>query len=378
MRQGRLVIFVVLGILIILSLGGIGLLVFLSRKPAPSGPASGAGPTAAPQATPVPTVAEVPILAAAQNLPRGRIIQPGDVITIPWPMNQLPLEVVTDTAKVAFLAKTRVLIPRGEPLLNSMLMFSREVAGDTILPIGSDAALEIPAGKVAISLPYDANNGVALGLKDGDHVVLIASWRVVDIDEAFQSVLPDNLGVIKVPKSVDDPGDQYDWGGTGPLPKITPIPGLEGSGFPVIPSEPQRYRLVTQVILKDALVLHMGTFGPNEPLVIEPTPLPPPPGTPASPVPPTPTPVPPTILTLVVTPQEALAINYLNRMMEKYPDAVQVTLALRSAGDASTDWGTDSVTQQYMFDSFGIQVPTKLDYGVWGTPVPSTPVPVKP
>jgi hypothetical protein len=80
-------------------------------------------------------------------------------------------------------------------------------------------------------------------------------------------------------------------------------------------------------------------------------------------------------LTLVVDPKDALAINYLNRVAEKYPDAVQVTLVLRSAGDTSLLADTPSVTQQYMFENFDIQVPTQLDYGFWGTPVAPTAVP---
>ena len=95
---------------------------------------------------------------------------------------------------------------------------------------------------------------------------------------------------------------------------------------------------------------------------------------PATAVPPTATPAPPRILTLIVDPKDALAINYLNRMAEKYPDAVQVTLVLRSAGDTSLV-DTPSVTQQYMFENFDIQVPTRLDYGFWGTPVAPTAVP---
>jgi hypothetical protein len=39
---------------------------------------------------------------------------------------------------------------------------------------------------------------------------------------------------------------------------------------------------------------------------------------------------------------------------------------------------TPSVTQQYMFENFDIQVPAPLDYGVWGTPVAPTVVPPAP
>ena len=154
------------------------------------------------------------------------------------------------------------------------------------------------------------------------------------------------------------------------------MPGGDGTTY-VVPSEVQRARLVTQMVLKDALVLHMGYFGPNAPMVVLPTDTPLPASTPATAAPPTATPQPPRILTLVVSPQDALAINYINRMAEKYPDAIQVTLVLRSAGDTSLT-NTQSVTQQYMFENFDMQVPTKLDYGLWGTPVAPTAVPPAP
>jgi hypothetical protein len=49
--------------------------------------------------------------------------------------------------------------------------------------------------------------------------------------------------------------------------------------------------------------------------------------------------------------------------MEKSPGSVQMTLALRSAGD-TTVTETESVTLQYMFERFNITLPTKLNYGV--------------
>ena len=58
--------------------------------------------------------------------------------------------------------------------------------------------------------------------------------------------------------------------------KQKPPPGCragDNANVYVVPSEPmQRFRLVTQVILKDAIILHMGRFGENAPMVIESTP----------------------------------------------------------------------------------------------------------
>ncbi len=376
MRRGRVVILVVLIILVIVSVLGVGLLLFVNRTPAK--PPTTAGTTTTGGTTPeapiqvTPTSEVVMILAAGQTLERGVVIPTEAVVAIPWPKNVLPFSAVTDTAKIVG-SRARISIARGEPIFDTMVLQGLETPG----PSGSDAAVQIPPGKVAISLPYDANNGVAQALKDGDHISLIASWRVVNLDETFQSALPNSVLPIIVPVEGGQPGETKSIGVAGPLGHMTPVPGGTGdnANVYVVPSEPmQRFRLVTQVILKDAIILHMGRFGENAPMVIESTPTAVPNATPATSVPPTATPAPPRILTLIVDPKDALAINYLNRMAEKYPDAVQVTLVLRSAGDTSLV-DTPSVTQQYMFENFDIQVPTALDYGFWGTPVAPTAVP---
>jgi Flp pilus assembly protein CpaB len=372
MRQGRIVIFVILGILIIISLGGVGLLWFLSnQKPATPAPGPAGGPTEAAVIEVTPTPESVNILAAGQTLERGIVIPTEAIVSVPWPKNEVPFSAITDTSQVVGY-RARITIARGEPIFNTMVLGGLGTPENPFSPIGSDAALQIPTGLVAISMPYDPHNGVAMAVKDGDHVTVIASWRIVNLDSDWQSALPNQLGTLKVPKPGGQPGDTMEIGGTGPLGRLTPVPGSDNTTY-VVASEVQRGRLVTQVVIKDALVLHMGYFGPNAALVVVPTDTPDPKATPPTAAPPTATPLPPRILTLVVSPQDALAINYINRMAEQYPEAMQVTLALRSAGDTSLTT-TQSVTQQYMFENFDMQVPTKLDYGLWGTPVAPTAV----
>jgi hypothetical protein len=96
--------------------------------------------------------------------------------------------------------------------------------------------------------------------------------------------------------------------------------------------------------------------------VIYPTQTPLPEVTQSPEAPPTATPV-PDIITLVVSPQDALVLNYINRVVERSPGAVVMTLALRSAGDTSRV-DTESVTLQYMFERFNIALPAKLNYGI--------------
>ncbi|MDH5508240.1 MAG: hypothetical protein OEZ02_13540, partial [Anaerolineae bacterium] len=66
--------------------------------------------------------------------------------------------------------------------------------------------------------------------------------------------------------------------------------------------------------------------------------------------------LPPDIVTLIVTPQESVALNYL------IYSGAQLTLALRARGDNGV-LPTDAVTLQYLMDVYRIPFPVKLPYG---------------
>jgi pilus assembly protein CpaB len=75
-----------------------------------------------------------------------------------------------------------------------------------------------------------------------------------------------------------------------------------------------------------------------------------------------PTPPPePEVVTLIVTPQDAITLNYL-LYYQKYLGA-QMTLALRSAED-NTRVLTEAVTLQYLLETYNIPVPAKLPYSI--------------
>jgi pilus assembly protein CpaB len=69
-------------------------------------------------------------------------------------------------------------------------------------------------------------------------------------------------------------------------------------------------------------------------------------------------PPPPDQITLVVTPQDAVTLNYI--MLNK---GAKINLALRSAGDTKTD-KTEAVTLQFLMDQYNIPFPSKLPYGL--------------
>jgi pilus assembly protein CpaB len=373
-RRGLLLVIALF--LILISAAGLGVAWYISQQR--GGPSTNNGTPATVQevtATPEPILN---VLIAAQDLNRGQVIPTEALSSFPWPTSIVPTQAInaSDPTQVALVvgARARYALVRGEPIFGSLVV--RNLL--QLSPSGSDAAAQIPPGSVALSIPYDKNDGVALGIQDGDHVSIIVTWSLVDLDQQFQTVLP-NWTTTILPAGTSD--NTVPAGGTNPYVSSVhggPVGRTEtdastGLDFYLIPSEAQRPRLVTQSIIQDALVLHLGDFGASVfPSSEPPTPTVGP-NTPPPPVPPpTNTPIPPAIITLVVSPQDALVLNYVARLMEKYPDTVQVTLALRSAGDASTT-ETESVTLQYMFERFNIALPAALPYGPGGSPVAPTP-----
>jgi Flp pilus assembly protein CpaB len=375
-RGGRLLILIAL-LLIVISAAGL-LAVFLITRPRP-GPGPGETLTAPIEVT---ATAEpvLFILRAAQDLPRGVVIPTNAIDIVPWPTSLVPTDAfnANDPTAVAQVvnSRARITIARGMPIFSTMLVRSLR----DISPAGSDAAAQIPPGFVAITIPYDRRNGVAFGVKDGDSVNVIVSWAIVDIDPDFQSILPNNTTNV-IPSgtgALDVPAGLFPFVPAtegGPVGKGQTDPTI-AQDFYVVPSEAQRPRMVTQAIIQSALVLHVGDFPEISPFVLPPpTATQDPNVTPPPPPPATATPLPPDLITLVVSPQDALVLNFVKEAMERYPDGVNITLALRSAGD-TTLTETESVTLQYMFERFNITLPAKLPYGLSApstTPQPTTP-----
>lgn len=388
MQRGRLLIIVAL-VLIVLSVIGIYFALQLTGGGG-GGQTGGEGTPAQSVVEVTPTPAEViNILRAVQPVERGAVIPTEAIGLVPWPTQYADASlIVTDPGKVVG-SRARYSLQPGQPIFTTMLVQSLQ----QISPFGSDAAGRIPPGFTALSLPYDKRSGVALGIRDGDYVNVIVSWSLVDIDLEFQSVLPNLAAAVAPPNSTvsSDPNNSTVTGilsglpvGSGPKTNAvgrTETDPVLNVPLYLVPQEPQRSRQVSQSIIQNAMVLKVGEFGPDAPTVIVPTPVPPAPdpnATATAAPPPTPTPLPPDIITLVVAPQDALVLDFVNRLMERYPNAVKITYALRSAGDTSLA-ETQSVTMQYMFEKYNISLPAKLPYGLDSAKLPgATPVPAAP
>lgn len=313
------------------------------------------GATLAPTPTPIPLVR---IVQALQNLPRGfrfpdQIQELENIVGYAlWPEEAVPFNALREDQGgleqvLGKIARTEIF--REQPILSTLLVDNLV----QIAAVGSDAAAVLPNGLVAVSLPIDRTTSVAYAVQDGDRVDLIISMLFVDVDEVFQSITPNKVTLFQI----TDQGIETQAGIEGRPEQSTIGPVIIG------PSERQRPRLVTQRTIQDALVVHIGEFPLDGKFIGElPTPTPVPAtaeagGTAGTPPPP-PTAIPkPDIVTLGVTPQNAVVIVW------AIESRLPVTLALRSAGDTSRT-STQQVTMDYVMSEFRIDLPARRDYSI--------------
>lgn len=351
MRRGRIILYLAL----IIILGVVGAAAFLLRNQ------STGGQTA--EATPTPVVVTRNVVMVIQPVRRGQEITPDVIGMVPMPEDLVvagwltnPEDALGKRAKFD-LAPSTVLV---EGMLATTLA--------ELSAAGSEAALQVPPGMVAMAIPIDRLASVAYGIRDGDHVNVIVTLLFTDLDTEFQSRLPNTTAVVNGPFSGTEGSPpiltaQIQAGGPlGPVAGRAELDSTLTVPIYVQPSEAPRPRMVSQMLLQDVIVLHVGNFEMQQ-ASAAPTPTPAPEGEggggQAQPQPqatPTVAP-PPDIITLIVTPQDALTLNWL--MMNN----ARLSLALRAAGDTSRVQ-TEAVTLQYLTSAYNIPVPAKLPFGV--------------
>ncbi len=341
MRNRRLSL-VLLGAIVVIGSLAVGIVLFRTTRPQES-----------PEQPPTPP-AMSPVVMAAQNIPRGQRITEGAVYLQNWPTDSIPAGALT-TLEQAYNQIARVDIARGTLLAVDMLT---NQPGE-VLGAGSEASMVIPEGRVAYALPISRYTGVAWALRPGDHVDVLISLLLVNLDEEFQTILPNRASCLTI---VEGETCQLDQRG-----RLEVLPN--GYVINLTPSEPQRPRLVTQLAVQDAVVLRVGdwpfpdTVATSQPGGMETTTTGQT-GQEGEATPPAPTILP---LTLAVTPQDAIALEY------ALLSNARVSLVLRSAANGSFV-STDPVTLQYLMSRYNIELPPLLPYGVT-PPVTSFPPP---
>lgn len=254
MQRGRFLILV--GIL--LAVAAAGLLLVMGR---------GGGEEAPPEEGPVgeelevtivpptPTPVPNPVVVARQRIPRGTLLITDTIglsewVSVEgWPPGWVTQDALTSLDQVEGRI-ARSDIPRGTVLTADMLT---DQAGD-LVGVGSDAALLIPPDRVAIAIPVDHVSSVGWALRRGDHVDVLLSFLFVDLDEEFQTRLPNQAA----PVGIIPEGQQPVQGALGRF-EQDPF----GQPINVVPGEPQqRPRLVSQITVRDAEVLNVGPWLP--------------------------------------------------------------------------------------------------------------------
>jgi Flp pilus assembly protein CpaB len=378
MRKGR--IFFIIALILILGLAAVGIFYFRGLPSATQEEVVGTQPA--------PEVDMVEVVVVTQHVPRGYLLNETVLGAIEIPRDMLIEGYFTDMSQVVG-RQARVDLEANMLLTSSMVVDSP----DQLSATGSIAALSIPRGMVAVSIPINRLSSVSYAPQTGDHVNVIATLLLVDLDTDYQSVTPNrNAAVMGAGPGVvvgaesetatalnvntdmtKVTGQTIGAGPTSIIGRTQIDPLLEQTLY-VVPSEPQRPRLVSQTLLQDAIVLGVGDFAlaDEEEETPSPTPTPPPApegepteidtsgtstGETASLEVEKPEPKLPDLITLVVNPQDAVTLNYL-----VYSGA-QLTLALRPSGD-DTRVQTEATTMDFLMTQYNIPVPARLPYGM--------------
>lgn len=367
--MNRLRLFIILGFVVVIILVGLAFVLpnLTNNDDTAQDPAStqrGDVNTPAPNETQLPTdppVIFAEIVVAEQNLPRGAIIPPDAVGIRRWPAESIPVTALTSLEEVIG-QRARQDIYQEQPILDSMVVPDLSQLGN----IGSDLSASLPPGTRAVAVPIDRLTSVAYGLQRGDTVDIIISLLFVEIDEEFQTILPNRLSLY----TINEDGRVTILSGVEGRFELVPAPPNTAniSSLPIVvgPRESPRPRLATQMTIQDALVMGVGDFPEDGILYRRPTPTPAfgeevdstTRGSAAPVAAATPTEVQrPDIITLAVEPQEAVVLTY-------YVESrIPVTFALRSAADTS-QVGTEPVTLGYIMDTYNIRLPTPLPYSI--------------
>jgi Flp pilus assembly protein CpaB len=328
MRRGRILIFLILIVVV-----GLGLLALLWTQ---------FGTQVAPQPT---QAVLTEVFYAAQNIPQGTTITSEMLGRFSIPPENVAEVMFTASEESALVGQTaRLSLDQGTLITSSM------VGSGPVELSGPSWAVQIPTGMVAVAIP---TNRLALGgyaVNDGAHVNINACMLFVDVDPAFQAALPNYTSVLT--------GTGFQEGAlpvlsvaatTNELPsrqgRIELDPTLQ-QPFYAVPSEPQRPRLVCQMILQDVVVMKLGNFALQT--------VAPDPNT-------TPSPAQaqqqgsPDLITLMVTPQDSISLNYF-----VYSGA-QLSMTLRNPNDTSR-FAAESATLSSLLTQYNISLPSKLPY----------------
>jgi len=288
---------------------------------------------------------DVEVFIAGQSIPQGGKITEDVLATITVPADRVSAVEFTVDEKGQLVDRlAKFPIDQGVVITSSMVTESS--AGIAIA--GPQHAALIPPGMTAASIPASRLSLNAYGISDGAYVNVNACFLFVDVDPSFQTLTPNTTAVLTATGFPEDTLPILTIGvgaAGGPQGRLELDPSLQ-QPFYYIPSEPlQRPRPVCQTILQDVVVMKAGDFALAT-VSAE-----------AAQQQPQAAPQPPDIVTLIVSPQDAVTLSYMI-----YTNA-KITLTLRNPSDRSR-LATEAATLQFLLSQYNIPIPAKLPYAL--------------
>jgi len=286
---------------------------------------------------------------AAQNIPQGTEITQDMLGTFSLPPENVA-EVMYEVGEESNLVgqTARFTLDQGTLITSSMVG-----SGPGDLP-GPTWAIQVPPSMVAVSIPTNRLATAAYGINDGAHVNVNVCMTFVDVDPAYQSITPNYLSAVQ---DIFFPPEEQ--ATITLVPTTSELPSRQGrteldptfqKPIYVVPSENQRPRLVCQIILQDVVVLNLGNF-PLQTQPVAPAPAQDPNAAPVA----TQSEPSPDVITLMVSPQDSIALNYF-----QYSGAV-FAMTLRNPNDNSRI-DAQSATLTSILTQYNISLPSKLPY----------------
>src|SRR5258706_2193630 len=331
MRRGRILIFVVLIIIIGLIVAFVAVRQFLvSATPSQQQPLF------------------VDVYVAGQNIPQGQAVTEAALSTITIPKKKV-VKVMFPRDELQNLLKKVAKFP-----LDQGVVITESMVGDasSAVPISAPKWASLtPPGMTAISIPADRLALSGYAVNDGAHININACFLFVDIDPAFQTILPNLVTSLTGTGFSADGLPLLALGVTAAGPsqgRLELDPSVQQPYY-LVPSEAQRPRIVCHMLLQDVVVMKVGTLplDPNASLTAQPAPA-----DQQQAAPPI-----PDIVTLLVSPQDSITLSYLIHTN------AQISMVLRNPSDQARQ-ATEASTLQFLLSQYNIPVPAKLPYSM--------------
>jgi len=321
-----------------------------------------------PTPTPTPMVRFESVVIADRPLPVGERLREDLLTTERRPTSNIALQggyTFTDTEQlIGQIVKTDIAL--GQAILAPMIALDPTDLAAT----GSDIALYVDQGLVAVAFPIDQYSGAAYAMRPGDMVDVLMSMPVVELDPEYNTKLPnvtqrvDELALAEGRDFLFPPALE------GRLELVEPLNLVGEVSGPLSEDDEDKStqvpRRITQLTIQQAEVVWVGTW--QDPVELERQ------AAQAAaqaelaavnsdlPVP-TPTPLPirleaePDVVILSLSAQDALALKW---SLER---GLDIDLVLRSPND-TTVFATNSVSLPVLVDNGALRIPEKNEFGV--------------